>query len=46
MFAFKLDYGLSKFGYDSIIKCAKSMLLGGNREKENFLYCKIQDETS
>ena len=36
MFTIKSNYRLSEAGYDKIIEWARSILLEGNRLKENF----------
>ena len=36
MFTIKSDYGLSEAGYDKIIEWARSILLEGNKLKENY----------
>jgi hypothetical protein len=36
MFTINLDYGLSKASYDRIVEQARSILLEGNRLKNNF----------
>jgi hypothetical protein len=36
VFTIKSDHGLSEAGYDKIIEWARSILLEGNRMKENF----------
>jgi hypothetical protein len=40
MFTIKSDHGLSEVGYDKIIEWARSILLEGNRLKENFYAAK------
>jgi hypothetical protein len=36
VFTIKSDYGLSETGYEKIIEWARSILLEGNKLKENF----------
>jgi hypothetical protein len=40
VFTIKSDHGLSEAGYDKIIEWARSILLEGNRMKENFYAAK------
>jgi len=41
VFTIKLDHGLSEAGYNKIMEWARSILLGGNRLKDNFYAVKF-----
>jgi len=45
VFTIKSDHGLSEVGYDKIIEWARSILLEGNRLKENFFVAKSMMKT-
>jgi hypothetical protein len=45
VFTIKSDHGLSEAGYDKIIEWARSILLEGNRLKENFFVAKSMMKT-